>query len=139
MVLSTSENEEYESNLLSSLNVTTTEGIAEAISENATTNTSTEEILKEMGTTLAPSTTIRVEECNRDGYFMVSYSSVYLFLIVMASIFILLVVLIVFTYIVHRRIKRYRLRHGMYKLTTMRNLSEDNKPPRLPISQEMYI
>lgn len=121
--------DDFESDLLLPSNVVETGGndeianIVEAFTENPTTYAvSTEVITEEIETTLA---TV-IEDCNRDGYVMLPYHTIYLFVIILASIFLLLALVMVLIFIVHKR-KRLRPRHGEYKLTTMRKLSDKIK------------
>lgn len=125
--------EEFESDLLLPLNTGTTEEndqittIVETISESTYTSTDGIE------TTL----TVDVLECNREGYIMLPYRTIYLFLITLASIFILLGFVIVLICMLYKR-KKFRPRHGEYKLTTLRNLSDKLKTPRKIETEEMY-
>lgn len=78
-----------------------------------------------------------VQECNRAGYMMLSYRTVSLFLIIIASIIALLTVLTVFIYVVQKR-KKLRPRYGEYKLTTMRNLPDTIKKSGTVKVEDMY-
>lgn len=119
------EEEEFESELLLPINTDPSTvqneeeivGGIHAFSEITTTSASVEDITaEEIETTIA--TTF---DCERDGYLMVPYRTVYIFLIVMASILVLITIGIVAVYVVRKK-KRFPVRHGEYKLTTMRTL-----------------
>lgn len=124
--------------MLSSLNANTPEPseeyvtIVESFSES-TTVISTEEITQEIDPTLETT----IQECNRDGYVMVSYRTLSLFLMIIASIFLLLAVLAVFIYIVQKK-KKLRPRYGEYKLTTMRDLPTTLKISESEKPEDMY-
>lgn len=107
--------------------------VLETISESTTTITNTEEITQEIEATLATT----IQECNRDGYMMVSYRTISLFLIIVASIFLLIAVLTVVMYVVQKK-KKLRPRHGEYKLTTMRDLPETLKVTGSEKPEDMY-
>lgn len=107
--------------------------VVETISESTTTIINTEEITQEIEATLATT----VQECNRDGYMMVSYRTISLFLIIIASIFLLIAVFTVIIYVVQKK-KKLRPRHGEYKLTTMRDLPDTLKITGSEKPEDMY-
>lgn len=107
--------------------------IVEAISES-TTSASTDEITQVIDTTLT--TTV---ECKRDGYLLVPYSTIYTFCIVSACILLLIITTAAAILVIHKR-KRFRMRHGEYKLTTVGNVPTKIKIERAcdVKSEEMY-
>lgn len=91
-------------------------GNVEDFVPETTTATAFSEITQEIEDKIAATFEETSDNCTRDGYMMVSYSAIYIFFLVLASIFVLIALVIVLIGVVHKR-KRFRPRHGEYKLT----------------------
>lgn len=101
------------------------------------TLTATEDVSNEITTTLSTFVENVPVNCKQDDYLMVPYRSLYVYIGVMVSVFVLIAIVLIVICVVHKR-RRFSLRHGEYKLTTMRKTLPDQEKASRSKNEDMY-